>query len=64
MVQIGDGDAPANFDMKFTFAVVVRGEINDINELVEFLKQSNLVIAHKELGQKKLWITEETGHDR
>ena len=47
-----------DFEMVFTFAVVVRGEISDINALVDFLKESDLVIAHKQLGQKKLWIKE------
>ena len=56
-----DEDINTNFEMKFTFAVVVRGEIGDINDLITFLKESHLIIAHKELGQNKLWIKEEGG---
>ena len=62
MAQIGDGDNNDDFAMKFTFAVVVRGEISDIKNLIEFLKNSKLVIAHKELGEEKLWITKAGDH--
>ena len=41
---------------KFTFGVVLRGQLEDINILIEFLKQSNLVVAHQEIGQEKMWI--------
>jgi len=44
------------FKMNFTFALVLRGEMNDINNLLEFLKSSNLRIAHSQLSQNKLWI--------
>jgi len=53
-----DGDTNADFKMNFTFALVLRGEMNDINNLLEFLKRSNLRIAHKQLSQNKLWIKE------
>jgi len=41
---------------KFTFAIVIRGELEQINELIDFLKRSDLVIAHQEIGQTKMWI--------
>jgi len=41
---------------KFTFAIVIRGELEQINELIDFLKRSDLVIAHQEIGQEKMWI--------
>ncbi|MCJ7570960.1 MAG: hypothetical protein MUO82_03665 [Candidatus Thermoplasmatota archaeon] len=44
---------------KFTFAVVIRGELSDINILIDFLKSSNLVIAHQEIGQDRMWIKKE-----
>ena len=44
---------------KYTFAVVVRGELNEINELIVFLKASNLTVAHQQLGQKKMYIKED-----
>jgi len=48
-----------DFEMVFTFGVILRGQLSDINKLVDFLKEdSNLIIAHKQLGQKKLWIKE------
>jgi hypothetical protein len=40
----------------FTFAVVVRGELEHINELIDFLKASDLTIAHQEIGTVKMWI--------
>jgi hypothetical protein len=40
----------------FTFAIVVRGELQQINELIYFLKASDLTIAHQEIGQEKMWI--------
>jgi hypothetical protein len=43
----------------FTFAVVVRGELEDINKLIDFLKASNLVIAHQQIGQQKMYIKKE-----
>ena len=45
-----------NIGSKFTFAVVLRGQLEDINLLIEFLKQSNLTVAHQEIGQEKMWI--------
>ena len=45
------------FGTKFTYGVVVRGDLSEINDLVEFLKASKLVIAYSEMGQEKLWIT-------
>ena len=47
------------FGAKFTYAVVVRGELEHINALIDFLKASNLVIAHSEIGQTKMWIKQE-----
>lgn len=44
------------FGATFTFAVVIRGELEQINELIDFLKNSDLVIAHQEIGQTKMWI--------
>ena len=45
-------------NQNFTYAVVLRGDISDINTLIEFLKKSNLRIAHSQLSQNKLWIKE------
>lgn len=41
---------------RFTFAVVVRGELEQIDELIAFLKKGGLTIAHQEIGQEKMWI--------
>ncbi len=52
-----------NIGSKFTFAVVVRGELEDINTLIDFLKNSRLTIAHQQIGQNKMWIkAEEVEH--
>ena len=45
------------FGAKFTYGLVVRGELSEINKLIEFLKAGDLTIAYSELGQEKLWIT-------
>jgi len=47
----------------FTFGVIVRGELEFINNLINFLNTSGLTIAHQELGTKKLWIRETTGEE-
>lgn len=46
----------------FTFAVVVRGELEDINKLIDFLKNSELKIAHQEIGQVKMFIKKDGEH--
>lgn len=51
-----DGNIIGN---KFTFAVVVRGELEAINKLISFLKASGLTVAHQEIGQNKMWIKQE-----
>ena len=40
----------------FTFAIVVRGQPTHIHELIDFLKTSDLVIAHHQIGQEKMYI--------
>ena len=52
-----------NLGDTFTFAVVVRGNLPDINELIEFLKRSELRVAHQQLGQNKMWIKEGDSDD-
>ena len=48
-----------NIGTCFTFAVVIRGELEQINNLIAFLKNSDLTIAHQEIGQNKMWIKKE-----
>jgi hypothetical protein len=50
------GNGNRNIGTKFTFAVVVRGDLENINELIDFLKNSGLTIAHQKIGQSKMWI--------
>ena len=45
-----------SFGSKYTYGVVVRGELTEIQALIDFLKSSNLVVAHSELGDQKLFI--------
>jgi len=54
-MENGNGNG---FGAKFTFATVVRGELPEINALIEFLKASDLVIAHQQIGQNKMYIKE------
>lgn len=43
----------------FTFALVVRGKLPEIQELINYLNVSTLKVAHKEIGQEKMWIKKE-----
>ena len=45
----------------FTFAVVLRGDLESINNLINFLNTSGLTIAHKEIGNVKMYIKKEGG---
>lgn len=45
----------------FTFGVVLRGELEDINLLIEYLKKSNLTVAHQKISDHKMYIKEEDG---
>jgi len=56
-------DENGNLGDTFTFAVVVRGSLPDINSLIEFLKNSKLRVAHQQLGQNKMWIKEGDSDD-
>jgi hypothetical protein len=47
----------------YTFAVVVRGELEHINMLIDFLKSSELIIAHHEIGQEKMYIKRDANHE-
>lgn len=40
----------------FTFAVVLRGQLEEINSLINFLSTSGLTVAHQQIGQEKMWI--------
>lgn len=51
-----------NFGSKYTYGVVVRGELSEIQELIDFLKNSNLIVAHSELGAQKLFIKKDGEH--
>lgn len=57
---MGNGNGN-NIGSKFTFGIVLRGQLEDINILIEFLKQSNLIVAHQEIGQEKMWIRKGDG---
>lgn len=50
---MGNGN---DYGKTFTFAVVVRGDLESINNLINFLNTSGLVIAHQEIGQEKMYI--------
>ena len=52
-----------NIGTKFTFGIILRGELEDINLLIDFLKQSGLTVAFQEIGQHKMWIKTEGNND-
>ena len=58
-MEMGNG----NIGTKFTFGIVLRGELQDINKLIDYLKQSDLVVAFQEIGQNKMWIKTEGNND-
>ena len=43
----------------FSFGLVLRGELQEINRLIDFLKASDLRVAYQEISQEKLWIKKE-----
>jgi len=47
------------FGTKYTFGLVIRGDITDINSLISFLKASNLTVVHQQMGTKKMYIEED-----
>lgn len=55
------GNGKNDFGTCFTFGLVLRGELDQIQELIEYLKASNLVIAHQQIGQHKMYIKKEDG---
>jgi len=46
----------------YTFAVIVRGDLESINNLINFLNESGLIIAHKDIGQEKMYIKKDGNH--
>lgn len=48
---------------KFTFGIVLRGELSDINKLVDYIKESNLTVAFQEISQEKMWIKKGGGNE-
>jgi len=47
----------------FTFGVIVRGDLESINNLINFLNTSGLTIAHKDIGQVKMYLKKERDCD-
>jgi hypothetical protein len=60
-MEIKNGNG--NIGSKFTFGIVLRGEISEINKLIDYLKQSSLKVAFQEIGQNKMWIKTEVNND-
>ena len=53
---MANGNNKFVFGTTYTYGVVVRGNLDQINLLIDFLKSSDLVIAFNELGTEKLYI--------
>ena len=47
------------FENRFSYAVVVRADINDINCLKEYLAEQGFVICFQKLSTNKLFIKED-----
>jgi len=56
------GNENGNYGKTFTFAVVLRGQLQDINTLIDFLSTSDLTVAHQEIGQEKMYIKKDGNH--
>ena len=51
-----------NFGKVFTYALVIRGELEAINDLINFLNtRSDITVAHQEIGQEKMYIKKGDG---
>jgi hypothetical protein len=44
----------------FTCGLVVRGKLRDIDSLLEYLKTTDLVLAHQRVTDRKLWFKEDS----
>ena len=47
------------FETRFSYAVVVRADINEINELKQYLGEHGFVICFQKLSTNKLYIKED-----
>ena len=47
------------FETRFSYAVVVRADINEINELKQYLADHGFVICFQKLSTNKLYIKED-----
>lgn len=47
------------FENRFSYAVVVRADINEINELKQYLADHGFVICFQKLSTNKLYIKED-----
>ena len=47
------------FETRFSYAVVVRADIKDINELKRYLGEHGFVICFQKLSTNKLYIKED-----
>ena len=47
------------FETRFSYAVVVRSDINEINELKQYLADHGFVICFQKLSTNKLYIKED-----
>jgi hypothetical protein len=56
--SIIDGRDPF-FENRFSYAVVVRADINEINELKQYLADHGFVICFQKLSTNKLYIKED-----
>jgi len=45
----------------FSYAIVVRASIDDIQKLKEFLAKNDMIICFQKTSTNKLWIKEGTG---
>lgn len=47
------------FENRFSYGVVVRADINNINELKQYLAEHGFVICYQKLSTSKLYIKED-----
>ena len=47
------------FETRFSYAVVVRADINEINELKQYLADHGFVICFQKLSTNKIYIKED-----
>jgi len=59
MREISNNKTDPFFENRFSYAVVVRADINKIDELKRYLAENKFTICFQKVSTEKLWIKTE-----